>query len=122
MQSIINEADLHPQKLTKQLPSRIKCSDNKYPEIKQTITDKQMKIESGFQINGLSLNQWNICRTEIEKLLQRQLSKKQQERIKVLLERIKSSLYFKWQENENIDSETTLVALEQLVISNIVNK
>ncbi len=41
MQSIINEADLHPQKLTKQLPSRIKCSDNKYPEIKQTITDKQ---------------------------------------------------------------------------------
>ena len=122
LQSIINKADLHPQKLKIQSPSEIKHSNNKYPEIKQTITDIQMKVESGFQINGLSLNQWDICRTEIEKILQRQLSKKQQKRIKILLERIKSSLYSKKQDDENIDSETTLVALEQLVIVNIEDK
>lgn len=89
-------------------------SRGKYHKLERKIVSIDESIQAGDKIKGLSKKQWEICRDEIKNLLKRDLTEKQQRAIQELLSKISDNIYSPDSEEQNMDTDVTIEALNQL--------
>ena len=87
----------------------------KYPQLQREIDAIDEKLQSGNKIKGISETQWEIYRDELRTLLQRDLTEKQQREIEQLLLKISDNIFSPDLEEQNMDTDVTIEALNQLL-------
>lgn len=123
VQRVIGQTDNAIARISENVASDLMSSKNemRYPSLAGFISVINDRIKAGEKIRGISDSQWQIYRDEILILLERELTDKQQKEIASILEKIKSNMYSPLIEEENLDTDITIQAINTGIKINSYN-
>lgn len=109
------EVEIHKD-LNKKNPDELPiAAKEKYPILFKMVSNINECLAAGGEIPGISINKWELYRTEILALLERELDPGQQERIGSILEKVKQTMVQSENDKESLDTEVTIEAIQNAV-------
>lgn len=109
------EVEIHKDLNKKKAEDPMIGAKEKYPKLTRLIRGVDERLARGEEIPGISINKWELYRTEILALLKRELDSGQQERVWNILNEISQIMAQSEKDRESLDTDVTIEAIENAV-------
>lgn len=113
------EVEIHKDLNKKKTEDHLIGTKEKYPKLTRLIRGVDERLARGEEIPGISINKWELYRTEILGLLKRELDPGQQERVRIILDKISQAMAQSEKDRESLDTDVTIEAIENSVVLDV---